>query len=388
MTVDRRGGVAGERRDGPAAPDRRHRHEAGEARHPGDPGAARDLAAARHERRRAAVPGPRRHGEGEARPGPVPERGTGRRPAAGRHEPSETSRTAQTARGAGSGCTGPQGAGRSRPGGTRARDPARGRRAGPEAPGRRRPAGPAEARGDQGPQLPAPKPEETKLPDLPAVKPQETKTPDLPDKSLDLKLPGLPGPKPMEPAVAVPDLPAPIPDVPSVKAPAATTPQRRSTSLKPAEAAKPLSTSHPVLNTRTCVINYESEGPVRVAARIDFWATKDGGRTWEPLRDEAGGIAPARLTLPGEGVFGIRIRPGAGSKPPEPGEDPDCVVEVDTTETGREPVAADDRDRGRRGIDAHHLDGRGQEFAEQLGQPVLRDPVRGPVAGDRPRVQE
>ncbi|HVK12102.1 MAG TPA: hypothetical protein VM597_25345, partial [Gemmataceae bacterium] len=191
-----------------------------------------------------------------------------------------------------------------------------------------------------------PKPAEEKRPTPPAARPPETKVPDLPEKSLDLKLPEVPTPKPMEPAVAVPDLPPPpmadVPavkappmvDVPAVKAPAATKPVRESTSLKPTEpgpAAKPGTASHPILNTRTCVIDYESEGTVRVAARIDFWATKDGGRTWEPLRDEAGGIAPARLTLPGEGVYGIRIRPGAGTKPPEPGEEPDCLVEVDTT---------------------------------------------------------
>ncbi|MBO0699574.1 MAG: hypothetical protein J2P46_14355, partial [Zavarzinella sp.] len=72
-------------------------------------------------------------------------------------------------------------------------------------------------------------------------------------------------------------------------------------------------------------------GPARFSTRIDFWATADGGRSWMKLQDGNGGTPPARLTLPGDGVFGIRIRPGGGVKPPEPGEDPDCVVEVDTT---------------------------------------------------------
>lgn len=181
------------------------------------------------------------------------------------------------------------------------------------------------------------------VPPLPPTKPLDVKPPEPPPTPPDFKLPDpptratptdlkLPDPLP-KPASGLPDLPLPIPDLPAVQVPPPA-PPRESTSLKPAEAppgAKAAGGSHPVLNTRTCVINYESDGPVRVAARIDFWATKDGGRTWEPLRDEAGGIAPARLTLPGEGLFGIRIRPGAGSKPPEPGEEPDCVVEVDTT---------------------------------------------------------
>ena len=94
------------------------------------------------------------------------------------------------------------------------------------------------------------------------------------------------------------------------------------------QAAAP---AHPLLNTRTCSINYQLEGVVRATARIDFWATPDGGKSWVALRDEAGGMPPAKLTLPGDGVFGIRIRPGAGKKPPEPGEDPDCIVEIDAT---------------------------------------------------------
>ena len=49
--------------------------------------------------------------------------------------------------------------------------------------------------------------------------------------------------------------------------------------------------------------------------------------------------------LPGDGIFGIRIRPGGGPKPPEPMEDPDCVVEVDTAKpvvSLTAPVLADD----------------------------------------------
>jgi hypothetical protein len=113
--------------------------------------------------------------------------------------------------------------------------------------------------------------------------------------------------------------------------------------LKPTEPAAPgkipadLNTGdkgragHPVLNTRTCTINYMLDGGARLTNRVDFWATADAGRTWSKLHDVAGGVAPARLTLPGDGVFGIRIRPGGGSRPPEPGEDPDCIVEVDST---------------------------------------------------------
>src|SRR5262249_11844973 len=86
----------------------------------------------------------------------------------------------------------------------------------------------------------------------------------------------------------------------------------------------------PILNTRTCTVNYQVEGPSRFNTRIDFWGTPDGGTSGGRLTDGSGGGPPARLTLPADGVWGIRIRPGAGLKPPEPLEDPDCVVEIDT----------------------------------------------------------
>jgi hypothetical protein len=95
-------------------------------------------------------------------------------------------------------------------------------------------------------------------------------------------------------------------------------------------ATKPVG-NHPILNTRTCTVNYQLDGPTRYPNKIDFWASTDGGRTWVQVKDLNGGIPPAKLALPGDGVFSLRIRPGAGPKPPEPMEDPDCVVEIDTT---------------------------------------------------------
>jgi hypothetical protein len=89
--------------------------------------------------------------------------------------------------------------------------------------------------------------------------------------------------------------------------------------------------SHPVFNTRTCIIDYQMDGSARLTSRVDFWATADAGRTWKQIQDAAAGASPAKLTLPGDGVFGIRIRPGGGNRPPEPGEEPDCIVEIDTT---------------------------------------------------------
>lgn len=170
-----------------------------------------------------------------------------------------------------------------------------------------------------------------KVPGVPDVPPPAPR-PAAPDRTEDLKIPELPADPPASPKPVV-DVPPP--------------PTMRTTSaLKPSDSLPPLAAapkpekepaskgpvgSRPILNTRTCTVNYQLDGPTRFPNRIDYWATADGGRTWTQVRDLNGGIPPAKLVLPGDGVFGIRIRPGGGTKPPEPLEDPDCVVEVDTT---------------------------------------------------------
>jgi hypothetical protein len=166
-----------------------------------------------------------------------------------------------------------------------------------------------------------------KIPELPSTKPLEARPPvKAPD---DMKLPDLPtDPIGVKPPVDVPPLPptkgttsAMKPSTPDLPAPPP---------AMPGPATKPAG-NHPVLNTRTCTVNYQLDGPTRYPNKIDFWASADGGRTWNQVRDLNGGIPPVKLSLPGDGVFSIRIRPGGGAKPPEAMEDPDCVVEVDTT---------------------------------------------------------
>lgn len=223
-----------------------------------------------------------------------------------------------------------------------------------------------EVRGVGATDLPkAPKADMPPLPDLPAIKSPDLpamKSPDLPpdikmpDDHTSPRLPDVPmiTPPVDPPTKRMPDIRPPsdtpkIPEIPELEPPTAVKPPtdlvpaaRNTSSLKPADPyAAPKSDTriaeeksrgaHPVLNTRTVSINYALDGGARLASRIDFWATSDAGRTWTKLEDSSRGISPAKLTLPGDGVFGIRIRPGGGSRSPEPGEDPDCVVEVDTT---------------------------------------------------------
>ena len=181
------------------------------------------------------------------------------------------------------------------------------------------------------PEIKSEGPPDIKMPDVPAVKTPDVRTP-VKTPGDDYKMPDLPG---LPPDIAGVKPPIDVPPPPAV-------PPGRTTSTKPSDldlpdvatpkapASKAPVGSHPILNTRTCTVNYQLDGAARFPNRIDFWATADGGRAWIQVKDLNGGIPPAKLVLPADGVFGIRIRPGGGTKPPEPMEDPDCVVEVDT----------------------------------------------------------
>lgn len=189
---------------------------------------------------------------------------------------------------------------------------------------------------DIAPDIKMPVNPDIKAPEIP-LEPPMPRTPDVKPPIA----PSLDPPMPRTPEVRPPVDNMKIPEVPEVKPPMdlpppPVVPASRNTSsamkpnAEPRTAEKPAS-SHSVINTRTCSINYQLDGGARLTNRTDFWATPDAGRTWTKLQDAAHGVPPAKLTLPGDGVFGIRIRPGGGNKPPEPGEDPDCVIEIDTT---------------------------------------------------------
>ena len=228
----------------------------------------------------------------------------------------------------------------------------------PEVPPLRNPDVPAARNTSRAPETKTPeiRTADVKSPDVsvPDVRVPDIKAPEI--RTSDLRVPELPAARP--PASGTPatkeDLRIDLPDITPPGGPIQTT-----SALKPIESPKPVNIikpaelpkditvptpppipepvienksapTHTILNSRTITLNYQVEG-TRGNNRIDFWATSDGGKTWIALRDEAAGVAPARLTLPNDGYFGIRIRPGAGSKPPEVGEDPDCVLEIDST---------------------------------------------------------
>lgn len=88
------------------------------------------------------------------------------------------------------------------------------------------------------------------------------------------------------------------------------------------------------VNSTTFDVEYDlqSIGPWGVA-KVELWGTHDGGRTWQSFGVDADNRSPVRVTVPGEGVYGFRIlvdgANGAGSPPPQGGEQPELVVAVD-----------------------------------------------------------
>jgi hypothetical protein len=194
----------------------------------------------------------------------------------------------------------------------------------PDIPGIKGPTAQPEIKLPEAPGVPSPR-----IPDPPAVQGPAARSPmRVADEALKIPdLPAIPGP---DASSITPPVDVPAPGIVPANATAAHKPADpppvATRTPEPAETG-----AHPILNSRTCSINYQMDGPAKFASRVDFWATADGGRTWMKLQDANGGSPPARLALPADGVYGIRIRPGGGIKPPEPGEDADCVVEVDTT---------------------------------------------------------
>jgi len=116
---------------------------------------------------------------------------------------------------------------------------------------------------------------------------------------------------------------------------AAATPAASAAPVNPALSYGPLPQLQ-VVNDPQITLEYEVSvfGPSGVS-KVELWITKDDGRTWQYLTDDPDCKSPITATLPGEGVYGLRLvfQSGLGlSKgPPLAGELPDLRIEVDTT---------------------------------------------------------
>jgi hypothetical protein len=96
------------------------------------------------------------------------------------------------------------------------------------------------------------------------------------------------------------------------------------------------STPYQLINTTHASVEYKiSElGPSGIS-RVEIYMTPDGGQSWHRLAEDADKRSPAEINLPGDGVYGIRIvltnGNGFGGHPPRAGDNPHCMIEVDTS---------------------------------------------------------
>jgi len=138
----------------------------------------------------------------------------------------------------------------------------------------------------------------------------------------------------VEPQVKTPPVaeqPAPMVDIAPMKPiQQATHKTEMTTDVKP--LVTPAPTGHNIIGTQRLTLDYVVENViVGGQPKIDFWATRDNGRTWVKVHDEAAGRIPAKLVMPGDGMFGIRVKANGNGESPRSGEAPDAWVEVDTT---------------------------------------------------------
>lgn len=70
-------------------------------------------------------------------------------------------------------------------------------------------------------------------------------------------------------------------------------------------------------------------------SEVELWATRDGGQSWSRWGSDPDRRSPFDIEVDGEGVFGFRIvvmsRGGLASRPPQPGDEADQWIVVDTT---------------------------------------------------------
>ncbi|MBX9680680.1 MAG: hypothetical protein K2X38_18145 [Gemmataceae bacterium] len=91
-----------------------------------------------------------------------------------------------------------------------------------------------------------------------------------------------------------------------------------------------------VTNQMRVMLDYqvEAKGPSGVG-RIEVWATRDMGQSWQKIHEGQHRQSPLELNLPGEGLFGLTMTAsngrGIGMQPPKAGDAPDMWIEVDAT---------------------------------------------------------
>src|SRR5262249_32537847 len=109
--------------------------------------------------------------------------------------------------------------------------------------------------------------------------------------------------------------------------------------VSPIGTTPPASGSTPplqVTNKKQFALDYEvTEGSRSKLKSVELWVTQDGGQRWSYLCDDPDLQSPILVDLPKEGVYGLRLvlRSAAGLSygPPQPGDLPEFLVEIDRT---------------------------------------------------------
>ena len=91
-----------------------------------------------------------------------------------------------------------------------------------------------------------------------------------------------------------------------------------------------------LVNNPRVVLDYQlDQVGASGVGRVDIYITRDSGQNWQKIGEDADKKSPAEVNLPGDGLFGISLAVtngrGFGGNPPQPGDQPDWWVEVDTT---------------------------------------------------------
>jgi hypothetical protein len=88
-------------------------------------------------------------------------------------------------------------------------------------------------------------------------------------------------------------------------------------------------------NSPQVTLDYEitKVGPSGVGS-VELYLTRDEGQSWEHYADDSDLRPPLTVTLPGDGIFGLRLvvrsRAGLGGRPPRSGDLPQMRIQVDT----------------------------------------------------------
>ena len=142
-------------------------------------------------------------------------------------------------------------------------------------------------------------------------------------------VPAVPPPAAMPSIPVPPPMPPPLPAKFVVEKPASPIMEAKATTTV---TEIPAQDRPQLLNGVHCVIDYALDMPN--VTKVEGYATKDGGQTWDRLGENADQKSPFEFELPGDGSYGLVLVASTANHPgqaPNAGDAPDWWVEIDTS---------------------------------------------------------